>query len=1203
MNLLLRQLILPLLVLCSFVALADGSKDLYPSGVRGSRAVLETEVRTGGVRYHNFYNNGRHFAYAKINEVLAVASSAQGFGNSTIRVYSPSGVEYAPINSTNGRIEGRNGLNNRQAELAGPRLGYDAFEITVEEEGVWTIEFTSPGFSSDIPNFLANENWTQDADDNFIAAWDVSVRNEANTAWLTGRVYANVINLHINGGGMRSGEYAYYGVNYVLTKDGYYYKVDGNGSIGLRFTYFVNNSGLLNQNNAPSYQSSNLGFYAPVHDPNGPDIDNTFVTQKIFYTLPNQDLPSTSTSRYGETWLLNYSITPIISNIQVGSSEDRENYINSKGTVISFETNFSGRYIAIISSKDSTYTFTPRRIVKTAVLGQNTFIWDARDGEGKMIPAGRYDINVSIASIDGEVHFPYFDMEINPNGLKLERLDRNTNVLSPVLLYWDDSYIPLGSMPAEHPNPNVNLSGIPSNVNGHRWGTYSAPIPGYRNNDNLSTGNYSFGNNMAIDTWSYAVQIEESIDKDIIVEIADLEVVSIKADKDSIELNETVNYTITVRNNGPSDVVNGSFEFSLPVGFYIDQAVGMDNDCVTVGAAVISNNTLKVPIDIKTGCEAIFVVTTHANNVPDETYGTVLAEAGIVRPLGFTDPDATSNDMSAPGPKSAREECSPNGCNNIKINTDVFLWEPYNERGQIALLKTVRHLDSNGSGFPEAGEFLEYTFTVRNIGQVNLRNIVITDSMFNPIRMHLLDVAVLRKDEEYAITARYQLTAKDIENRIVINRATVLAQNPRNFDVKDKSGTSFSNDDPTTIVIEPKPLFQLKKSVINEGTGENGQFTVGDMITYRFEIKHEGDIAVEQIELMDSLLFSNLQLLRQEVLKDSTIIFEFNYSINDEDILRGFVENSALAQSIDVKYGNRLTDRSGTAFENDSKTITQLAKPPIANNDSMEVIQGVSRTLPILENDEKGSSDWSNGHIEIIEQPTLGSLTINGLTVTYTQNNNFESGPDYFTYRIYDNSRLYSNIARVDIMIEKTKPIAVDDYYLQEYNSRITIQPTENDYVEHTQLDIESITVISYPLNGTLEYVGNGVFNYKSNKTYSGIDEFTYRIMDMNGNWSDTATVRIEVTGILIPNVITPNGDGLNDTFELIGLYQFESVEFQVFDRFKNLIYQNTNYQNNWQVSSSVRDGTYFYILKMTKAGVKPIIKKGSLLITRSMLN
>lgn len=145
--------------------------------------------------------------------------------------------------------------------------------------------------------------------------------------------------------------------------------------------------------------------------------------------------------------------------------------------------------------------------------------------------------------------------------------------------------------------------------------------------------------------------------------------------------------------------------------------------------------------------------------------------------------------------------------------------------------------------------------------------------------------------------------------------------------------------------------------------------------------------------------------------------------------------------------------------------------------------------------------------------------------------------------------------------------------------------------------------MVSPPQNGTLIYLGNGKFEYKSNKTFSGIDEFTYRIKDKNGNWSEPATVRVEIIGLFIPNVITPNGDGYNDVFEIIGAYKYETIELQVFDRFKNSIYQNNDYQNNWIVSSSVRDGTYFYIIRLLRPGKKPKIMKGSILITRTALN
>lgn len=61
-----------------------------------------------------------------------------------------------------------------------------------------------------------------------------------------------------------------------------------------------------------------------------------------------------------------------------------------------------------------------------------------------------------------------------------------------------------------------------------------------------------------------------------------------------------------------------------------------------------------------------------------------------------------------------------------------------------------------------------------------------------------------------------------------------------------------------------------------------------------------------------------------------------------------------------------------------------------------------------------------------------------------------------------------------------------------------------------------------------------------------------------------------------VPNVITPNSDGSNDLFiiENIG----EDSHLSVFNRWGNLVYQNENYQNNWD-ASLLSDGTYFFVL------------------------
>ncbi|WP_132779295.1 DUF11 domain-containing protein [Sphingobacterium alimentarium] len=187
-------------------------------------------------------------------------------------------------------------------------------------------------------------------------------------------------------------------------------------------------------------------------------------------------------------------------------------------------------------------------------------------------------------------------------------------------------------------------------------------------NNNLFTGANSFGNNMAMDTWSYAVQVEETAVREIVVEISDLEVVTNTANKDTIELDEVVEYRILVRNNGPSDAVGAAFEYTLSEGFTIHSMQPSTTDCVSVKSTSLVKNKAKINLDILNGCEAVFVVNTSAHQVPDSTYGTVYGTAGIVRPKGSTDPNATSADLDKKEPGTAQEECAPAGCNNIMIN-------------------------------------------------------------------------------------------------------------------------------------------------------------------------------------------------------------------------------------------------------------------------------------------------------------------------------------------------------------------------------------------------------------------------------------------------------------------------------------------------------------------------------------------------------
>lgn len=68
----------------------------------------------------------------------------------------------------------------------------------------------------------------------------------------------------------------------------------------------------------------------------------------------------------------------------------------------------------------------------------------------------------------------------------------------------------------------------------------------------------------------------------------------------------------------------------------------------------------------------------------------------------------------------------------------------------------------------------------------------------------------------------------------------------------------------------------------------------------------------------------------------------------------------------------------------------------------------------------------------------------------------------------------------------------------------------------------------------------------------------------------------------IIPNVMSPNDDGLNDVFFI--QYLPQGCIVKIYTRWGEIIYESTDYQNDWKGTNTsgqtITDGTYFYILQ-----------------------
>jgi OmpA-OmpF porin, OOP family len=83
----------------------------------------------------------------------------------------------------------------------------------------------------------------------------------------------------------------------------------------------------------------------------------------------------------------------------------------------------------------------------------------------------------------------------------------------------------------------------------------------------------------------------------------------------------------------------------------------------------------------------------------------------------------------------------------------------------------------------------------------------------------------------------------------------------------------------------------------------------------------------------------------------------------------------------------------------------------------------------------------------------------------------------------------------------------------------------------------------------------------------------------------------------LLPNVFTPNGDGINDyiSFSDFGL---EKVDCKIYDRWGNMVTRINDINGSWN-GADVEDGVYYYIIEGTRSDQTEIYQKGFIQLLR----
>ncbi|WP_316824867.1 gliding motility-associated C-terminal domain-containing protein [Pedobacter miscanthi] len=123
-------------------------------------------------------------------------------------------------------------------------------------------------------------------------------------------------------------------------------------------------------------------------------------------------------------------------------------------------------------------------------------------------------------------------------------------------------------------------------------------------------------------------------------------------------------------------------------------------------------------------------------------------------------------------------------------------------------------------------------------------------------------------------------------------------------------------------------------------------------------------------------------------------------------------------------------------------------------------------------------------------------------------------------------------------------------------------------------------------LSWVIPTLANGSFveltiNVRAMKPGKVVNSATVTINEIDPDPANNISVDTkEITGLKIPNVFTPNGDGKNETFFIERLDRYSENQLTIINRWGSTVYEKSGYLNDWAANGLV-DGTYFYILKV----------------------
>ncbi|WP_228780088.1 DUF7507 domain-containing protein [Aquiflexum lacus] len=522
---------------------------------------------------------------------------------------------------------------------------------------------------------------------------------------------------------------------------------------------------------------------------------------------------------------------------------------------------------------------------------------------------------------------------------------------------------------------------------------------------------------------------------------------------------------------------------------------------------------------------------------------------------------------------------------DISVSDDVTVTAT--QSPALSITKTA-----NRSRINAIGDQIIYTLTVRNTGNTTLNGIVVTD----PLTGLTETIESLAPDQTWTSNTSYTVNQADLDSGSVRNIASA------------KVGDELETEDFIDVVVEKSSQLAVSKTTVTDTYN-----VIGQEIIYTITVTNTGNVTLSNVQVSDPL--TGLQETIPNLAPGQSVTFETTYEIQLKDLESGTLENRVNVTSTDPD-GNEV---NGT----DAVTVGGSRNPIIANDDDLgEYVVTFGGVLGnILDNDVLNGNpvNFEDVNFEFTELAGIIGLLINEngeLSLIPGLN---PAGEYVLSYEL----REAANPTNTD-QASVTFKLLVNDADLSITKTSNAVEIFEGDeFIYEIQVNNiggtnASNVVIVDDLPGAVSYLGSsfepsdpqmevGISVSGAAVTYtvpffpadaSLLIKIKVRANEINSDRvvqitniasvsSDEEDINMDdnqasdtnqIHPFFIPNVITPDGDGLNDRFEIKGLDKFVENEIVIFNRNGDHVYERKNYQNEWAAEGLV-SGTYFFVL------------------------